>query len=612
MLQAVPASPTWRTHALGTEAVQRVGLRASNRLLASSPQRVIPIPTSTADSPSAIAHALLHGLTDPSGHNLPCFAVPPSNVRILHKPDEWHITLLDGARRAQRRAIFASLYLGDGPKETSLVAALLESQAAHPSRDLLLIVDYHRAQRRGGLRLAHTLAAGAPTARVALLASPAAFAPLAPPPPAARETSAGGRGVVGERLHSLRSFLGELCGVQHVKMSVFDDTVVLTGANLSHDYFTNRQDRYVVVSDVPLLADYCASLLEALARHALPYEARTTAATGTAADEVGAATTAACVRRVVAASPPSMAAGSLAAAVRAATAAARAANPPPSEAAVAAGGCWIVPMAQIGAEGLTQESDVMKWLLGEAVYGRAVESPTTQAHSAFSRSLMPLLLSSPYLNPPQPYIDHLINHATAAASAAQTVDEGAPQPPALLSSSPTACGFWGARGVIGLVPHVYGALEERLAAMATCVASPLKRLHYARPGWTFHAKGLWLWPAAARAPAVGADTAGHFCEPETGGPVAGGLTGAPEFPVLSVIGSSNHSERSVQRDVELSACMVATDAALRAQLQDEQARLRAFARDADATPEAEGGAMEEKSLGAKLARALAPRVRAFF
>jgi hypothetical protein len=36
-------------------------------------------------------------------------------------------------------------------------------------------------------------------------------------------------------------------GVQHTKVYVCDDTVILSGANLSHDYFTNRQDRYVVV-----------------------------------------------------------------------------------------------------------------------------------------------------------------------------------------------------------------------------------------------------------------------------------------------------------------------------------------------------------------------------
>lgn len=35
--------------------------------------------------------------------------------------------------------------------------------------------------------------------------------------------------------------------VSHLKALVFDDTLILTGANLSRDYFTNRQDRYVAI-----------------------------------------------------------------------------------------------------------------------------------------------------------------------------------------------------------------------------------------------------------------------------------------------------------------------------------------------------------------------------
>ena len=35
----------------------------------------------------------------------------------------------------------------------------------------------------------------------------------------------------------------ETLGLQHTKIFVFDDSVILSGANLSSDYFTNRQDR---------------------------------------------------------------------------------------------------------------------------------------------------------------------------------------------------------------------------------------------------------------------------------------------------------------------------------------------------------------------------------
>ena len=41
--------------------------------------------------------------------------------------------------------------------------------------------------------------------------------------------------------------LREIFGVHHMKANVFDNNVLLTGANLSEDYFTDRQDRYIVI-----------------------------------------------------------------------------------------------------------------------------------------------------------------------------------------------------------------------------------------------------------------------------------------------------------------------------------------------------------------------------
>ncbi len=40
----------------------------------------------------------------------------------------------------------------------------------------------------------------------------------------------------------------ETLGTFHFKSVIFDDTILLTGANLSEDYFTNRKDRYIVIN----------------------------------------------------------------------------------------------------------------------------------------------------------------------------------------------------------------------------------------------------------------------------------------------------------------------------------------------------------------------------
>lgn len=42
-----------------------------------------------------------------------------------------------------------------------------------------------------------------------------------------------------------------------MKLYIFDDTLVISGANLSNDYFTNRQDRYYVIKDKNLTDFYC-------------------------------------------------------------------------------------------------------------------------------------------------------------------------------------------------------------------------------------------------------------------------------------------------------------------------------------------------------------------
>lgn len=52
------------------------------------------------------------------------------------------------------------------------------------------------------------------------------------------------------------SELKEILGTYHIKLAIFDDNILITGANLSEEYFTNRQDRYIVINKNTLLANY--------------------------------------------------------------------------------------------------------------------------------------------------------------------------------------------------------------------------------------------------------------------------------------------------------------------------------------------------------------------
>lgn len=62
---------------------------------------------------------------------------------------------------------------------------------------------------------------------------------------------------------------------------------------------------------------------------------------------------------------------------------------------------------------------------------------------------------------------------------------------------------------------------------------------WARPGWTYHAKGVWVRPAA------------------------------DEDPVFTLVGSTNLSARSVERDTELSFALLTGVPAVRAKMAEE-------------------------------------------
>jgi hypothetical protein len=173
----------------------------------------------------------------------------------------------------------------------------------------------------------------------------------------------------------------------------------------------------------------------------------------------------------------------------------------------------------------------------------------------------------------------------------------------------------------------YVALESRLRRLAAARGSPnttpLRVLHYSRAGWTFHSKGVWLWPPLSAPPSTTPNPTPITTPNPTPNPTPKTTLGAPQpstppsttlnapstasrptqstdppstqptaaphpaissgvRPIATLIGSSNLSERSTRRDVELSFFVLSTDEGVRAQLDDEQRRLCAHAREADA------------------------------
>ena len=90
---------------------------------------------------------------------------------------------------------------------------------------------------------------------------------------------------------------------------------------------------------------------------------------------------------------------------------------------------------------------------------------------------------------------------------------------------PKANGFLGASFPLGGIPHAYTLIARQFfSAVGRTGQSGRIRLHeYQRQGWTFHGKGLWLYPPKGE---------GDW------------------LPMATMVGSPNFGYRSVERDLE--------------------------------------------------------------
>uniref|UniRef100_A0A915DTP0 CDP-diacylglycerol--glycerol-3-phosphate 3-phosphatidyltransferase n=1 Tax=Ditylenchus dipsaci TaxID=166011 RepID=A0A915DTP0_9BILA len=65
----------------------------------------------------------------------------------------------------------------------------------------------------------------------------------------------------GLLLNMLPERVNEIIGLQHMKFFIFDDSIILSGANLSDSYFTNRQDRYMLIDNNALCLNETGQLI---------------------------------------------------------------------------------------------------------------------------------------------------------------------------------------------------------------------------------------------------------------------------------------------------------------------------------------------------------------
>ncbi|XP_030376035.1 CDP-diacylglycerol--glycerol-3-phosphate 3-phosphatidyltransferase, mitochondrial [Scaptodrosophila lebanonensis] len=423
-------------------------------------------------------------------HNVaPCFPLRGDQVQVIHEPHHFYETLVQRISTARRRIVLASLYLGTGQLENAFVQTLRHSLQAQSTLRLNVLLDFARGTR------------GAANSKTMLLPLVRDFGEQVQ---LSLYHSPDLRGMT-KRLAPAR--WNELLGLQHMKVYLFDDVVLISGANLSNDYFTNRQDRYILIEDKPL-ADFYAQFIERVQEFSLavgkdaveglhrnwqilPYEGTKEQFIQKARQRIVDFVQQVYQRQAQLQEQYSKA------------------------------DTWVFPLLEMGQIGIHHDSVVTKRLLASCNSGSRLK------------------LATGYFNLTQEYMDTITHNCLAQCS--------------ILMAHPNANGFQGAKGPAGGIPAAYTLIAK------TFYENLVRRkqdyrvnfFEYEKPGWTYHAKGLWYYLPNA-------------C-----------------LPNLTLIGSSNFGERSVNRDLETQICLVTTNKGLSQRLQDEADRLYELSKTAE-------------------------------
>lgn len=440
------------------------------------------------------------------GDLVPEFRISSSQVRVLFSPTEFYNTMKKSIKVAKKRIVMASLYLGTGPLEQELVNCLqqaLEHSVQENQMSTLtvsVLLDFTRGSRgkkNSRTMLLPLLKKFPDQLRISLYHTPDL------------------RGIL--KLLMPERF-NETIGLQHIKVYLFDDDVILSGANLSDSYFTNRQDRYILLQGCPEIADFFEELVNAVGDASLqlqpddtvevkrgmvhPYQGRRSEFCKAANQRIMEVVNSAKEKQQHYATNQ----------VHVSDSEQEMLSDIQNNADQARRDTWVYPLIQMKPLGIRLDETVTKALFTEAEEENRI------------------FLTSGYFNLTRTYMD-LVLRTRADYQ--------------ILLASPEVNGFFGAKGVAGAIPAAYVYIARQFYDRV-CRLGLHGRIHlheYFRKDWTFHAKGLWYY-----------------------------LSGS-SLPCLTLIGSPNFGYRSVHRDLEAQVAIVSENVELQRQLQQEQEQL---------------------------------------
>ncbi|KIJ69206.1 hypothetical protein HYDPIDRAFT_172657 [Hydnomerulius pinastri MD-312] len=430
----------------------------------------------------------------------PCLPLSSKDVHVLHEPSKFYSKLLEIIRRARRRIFLSSLYIGSS--ESELLGALDTALLQNPRLHVYLTLDYNRSTRPGPsspvLALLPLLRNHEGRVHVSLFRSPKLSGTMAK--------------VVPPRFN-------EGWGTWHAKIYGSDDEVIISGANLNKSYFTDRQDRYLHFTAQPTLADYCFSFLRTVS--GFSYNVFSAFGSDTP---------------VIQWPDPSTEPWKIQSKAEHTLSRFQASHVLSSISSnatkdTADDDVFLFPIIQGGQFNIREEERALSMLFNHLAFRECRSEPSPVMN-----------LTSGYFGLYKPYQDLILRSSVSCD---------------IIAASPKANGFYGSRGLSGLIPEGYTLLEQRfMQAVQAAARSPATGDGYGntvhlseweRDGWTYHSKGIWLSPSR--------DT----------------------HPVLTLFGSTNLNSRSANLDTELSFVMMTSSDALRRSLHEEISGLRQWA-----------------------------------
>ncbi|MFH4979297.1 hypothetical protein AB6A40_006006 [Gnathostoma spinigerum] len=401
--------------------------------------------------------------------------IDANSVSVIEGPQEFYQTLLTCIRGSSKRITLSTLYIGDGELEKHLIDEIHIRQKACGQLRVNILLDYLRGTRglTSGTSSVTVLQKLLPSSSVHLYHTPNL------------------RGVLKQLLPER---VNEIVGLQHLKLYIFDDDVIISGANLSDSYFTNRQDRYIIIKNTPELAEFCCSLIDAVSSCSFLLKSDNTLETDPRCSIHPFKGNLHEYKELVHQRVKSVLSRL---------------NVNEQKCFVNKHGDTVVyPLVQMGLFDVNMEYDFLKELFA------------SQEHC------LSITLTSGYFNFTEEY-GKLITHSGN-------------YPMNIIYASPQANGFHKGSGFSRYIPSIYVVISE---FFYRSTRSGVRLFEYERPGWTYHAKGLWIDSNASSL-------------------------------FASLVGSSNYGYRSVHRDLEMSMLLVTSNEKLKKELRLEHARLK--------------------------------------